>query len=422
MNKSVKLLSLFTLYLIGLTLSSSASAGAVENPSKKPNPIALKNLFKDDFTLGTSFNFSHFREPSVLNHINKHFNCLTTENEFKWSSINPKPHIYNFEKTDKILRFAKKNKMDLIGHTLLWKYKSPAWRFTNEQGNAISKEALLKRIKKHIFTVVGRYKGQIKGWDVVNEVFNSDGTYRKTEFYKILGKDYIKKAYQWVKEADPETEIYYNDYGLYGEKKLQATVNLVHELRQEGIHLDAVGFQAHLMLDWPHVDSLERAITQLHASKVKVMITELDVTVLPSGFGKDVRERHISQLTNHAAKLNPYTLSLPNKVQDTLAKRYREIFKTLLKHQDKISRVTLWGANDKINWMNNWPIKGRTDHATLFDRNNQAKKAFHELIKIKSNHEYTEKGAKPQIAWSRNGTAVREKSYCPSGEDFAGGD
>ena len=137
------------------------------------------------------------------------------------------------------------------------------------------------------------------------------------------------------------------------------------------------------MLGWPNLNGLENAITKLADTGVQVMVTELDVTPLPNGYGKDVRERHINELSPELKlKLNPYLDTLPDDLDIKLADRYAEIFKIILKHQDKVKRITLWGPNDKVNWMNNWPIKGRTDHATLFDRNNQPKRAFWKLVKI----------------------------------------
>ena len=343
---------------------------------------ALQELFKDKFTIGTSFSPAYFKDPILLEHIKKNFNCLTTENEFKWSRINPKPGIYKFTNTDKVVQFAEDNNMEIIGHTLLWKFTKPAWRFKDDQAKPISKEALLKRVKTHIFKIVGRYKGRIKGWDVVNELFNTDGSFRETELYTIMGEEYIEKAFQWVKEADPDAEIYYNDYGLYNEKKLDATVALIERLKEKEIHVDAVGFQGHLMLGWPKLQDLENAITKLAATGVEVMVTELDVTPLPNGYGQDVRERHISEIINHPVDLNPYLDKLPEDKDIALAERYEEIFKIILKHHDKVKRITLWGPNDGVNWMNDWPIKGRTDHATLFDRQNQPKRAFWKIAAL----------------------------------------
>ncbi|WDE98471.1 endo-1,4-beta-xylanase [Lentisphaera profundi] len=387
--KSLKIFFTVSLCTSALSLSSSTSGNGVVNTAIIKNTQAqlqevpaLKDLFKDKFTIGSSFSPAYFKDPILLEHIKKNFNGLTTENEFKWARINPKPGIYKFTNTDKVVQFAEDNNMEMVGHTLLWKHRNPAWRFKDNEGNTISKEALLQGIKKHIFKIVGRYKGRIKGWDVVNEVFNTDGSFRETELYTIMGEEYIEKAFQWVKEADPDTEIYYNDYGLYNEKKLDATVALIERLKEKGIDVDAVGFQGHLMLGWPKLQGLENAITKLAATGVEVMVTELDVTPLPSGFGKDVRERHISEIMNHPVDLNPYLSGLPEDKDIALAKRYEEIFKIILKHHDKVKRITLWGPNDGVNWMNDWPIKGRTDHATLFDRQNQAKRAFWKIVDL----------------------------------------
>ncbi|MGB7592086.1 MAG: endo-1,4-beta-xylanase, partial [Terriglobia bacterium] len=286
---------------------------------------------------------------------------------------------YDFDLPDKYVAFGGKNHMFIIGHTLVWHHQTPKWVFEDAKGNPVDREALLKRMREHIQAVVGRYKGRVHGWDVVNEALDDDGTLRQTPWLKIIGEDYIAKAFEFAHEADPKAELYYNDFSLENEAKRNGAIELIRKLRAHGAPVTGVGLQGHYKIDWPSVDQLDAAIAAFAKLGVKVMITELDIDVLPPAM--QYRGADISANVELQPKLNPYTSGLPDSVQQALANRYNELFRVFLKHRGVLSRVTFWGVTDAGSWLNNWPVRGRTSYPLLFDRDGRPKPAFYAVIK-----------------------------------------
>jgi endo-1,4-beta-xylanase len=226
--------------------------------------------------------------------------------------------------------------------------------------------------------VVGRYKGKIGGWDVVNEAVEDDGTLRKSEWEKIIGPDYILKAYQFAHEADPQAQLYYNDYSLENPAKRAGAIALIKKLQAAGIPIAGVGLQGHYKMDWPTPAALDETIKAFSKLGVKVMITELDLDMLPPATSSQAAE--VSMNFALQAKLNPYTNGLPDSMQQALTKRYADLFKVFLANNDSITRVTFWGVTDADSWLNYWPVKGRTAYPLLFDRNCRPKPAFDAVI------------------------------------------
>ena len=270
--------------------------------------------------------------------------------------------------------------MFIVGHTLVWHNQTPDWVFQDEEGNPLNREELLERMRDHIHTVVGRYKGQIQGWDVVNEALNEDGTLRETHWLNIIGEDYIAKAFEYAHEADPDAELYYNDYSLENPEKRNGAVDLIHNLLDEGIPISGVGTQGHFSLEWPSLEQAESTIEDFAGLGLDVMVTELDIDVLPQvpgGQGADITMN--AELRD---SLNPYTDGLPESIQNSLAQRYKDLFEIYYKHKDDITRITFWGVSDGDSWKNNWPVRGRTNYPLLFDRDHQPKQAFYSIIDI----------------------------------------
>jgi endo-1,4-beta-xylanase len=233
-------------------------------------------------------------------------------------------------------------------------------------------------LKDHISTIVGRYKGQIKGWDVVNEALNEDGTLRKSQFLNIGGPAFIEKAFQYAHEADPNAELYYNDYNLENAAKRDGAIRIIKNLQSKGIKIDGVGIQGHYGLAYPALQEIETAIEMYGALGVKVMFTELDISALPSPWLMPTADVSVRFANNPT--MNPYPNGLPDSLQTRLAERWAAIFKIFNKHEDKISRITFWGLHDGLSWKNNFPIQGRTDYALLFDRSLKPKKAYDAVI------------------------------------------
>jgi len=220
--------------------------------------------------------------------------------------------------------------------------------------------------------VVGRYKGRIRGWDVVNEALNDDGTLRDSPWRRGIGDDYIAKAFEFAREADPGAELYYNDFNLATRPAKRAgAIRIVKELQQRGLRIDAVGEQGHWRLNTPTVAEIDQTITELRATGVKVMITELDVNLLPPA-PPGPRGQPMPP------ESNPYVNGLPDDVQQALARYYADAFRVFLKHRDDITRVTFWGLSDADSWLN----RGRVNHPLLWDRQRQPKPAFGEVVRV----------------------------------------
>ncbi len=364
MRKTVTVASLATLWI-----------GAVSCLAGQNVP-ALKDVFKDTFLIGGALNRSLVtgKDPNAAALAIRHFSTATPENDLKWQLVHPQPNQYNWEPADSYVAFGEKNKMFIVGHCLVWHTQTPRWVFQDDAGNALTRDALLTRMKDHIMTVVGRYKGRIKGWDVVNEALDDSGTMRNTSWFRIIGEstpdkkyDYIENAFRWAHEADPEAELYYNDYNLeMSRAKCDAAVAIVKHLKSKGLRIDGVGIQLHGGLTYPSAAGLDYALTALAATGVKVMITELDLRTQTRGYrGADVSkvDRASTSDANAAAA----------ETQKKLADKYVEIFSVLLKHKKDVSRVTFWGVYDKTSWIGGSPL--------LFDRNCQPKEAFFAVVK-----------------------------------------
>jgi len=343
----------------------------------------LKKVFEKDFHIGAALSHDQVsgKGAAAVALIKEQFNSITSENLLKWVNVHPEPDRYDFKPADEFVAFGEKHKMFIVGHTLVWHNQTPKWVFEDGAGKPATHEMLLQRLRDHIFAVVGRYKGRIHGWDVVNEAVEDDGSPRQTKWREIIGPDYVQKAFEFAREADPKAELYYNDFNLWKKEKADAVVQLVRDLQSKGIRVDGIGEQGHWGLDYPSIAEADAAIQRFAALGVKVMITELDITALPNpddwSGGADITRN--DALRKH---LNPYPEALPDSMQQVLAKRYAECFALFHKHRDKISRVTFWGVNDGQSWLNNWPVRGRTNYPLLFDRRYQPKPAFEAVIQV----------------------------------------
>jgi len=362
--------ALFAVALIPLLMIASAFG----------QQTTLKDAYQGCFLVGAALAPAQFtgedeRETQL---VKAQFNSITPENVLKWALIHPRPDTFDFSPADKYVEFGEQNRMFIIGHNLVWHAQTPQWVFEDKDGKPVTREVLLERMHDHIMKVVGRYKGRIKGWDVVNEALNEDGTLRQSPWMKIIGEDYLEKAFRFAHEADPDAELYYNDYSLENEAKRKGALELVRKLKADGVPITGVGLQDHVGLDWPSPDQIDATINAFGKLGVKVMITELDVDVLPSV----TRGADVSLNVASDPKLNPYPNGLPDTVQQQLSRRYADLFGAYAKHCGLVTRVTFWGVTDKDSWKNNWPVRGRTNYPLLFDRNAQPKPAFDAVIRL----------------------------------------
>ncbi|MFO7657203.1 MAG: endo-1,4-beta-xylanase [Bacteroidales bacterium] len=341
----------------------------------------LKDAFSEYFYIGAAVNQFQLYEKDTLAKpfIALHFNSITNENCLKWERVHPQPGVYDFAPADSMVAFGQRNNMFIVGHCLVWHSQTPDWVFEDSLGNTLSRDALLRLMKEHITTVVGRYKGKIQGWDVVNEAVGDDGQMRKSKWYEIIGEDFVQKAFEFAREVDPDAELYYNDYNIELPVKREGAVVLLKTLQDKGIQIDGVGIQGHWQLNLPHLQLIDTSIKIFADMGLTVMITELDVNVIPEPMGLTGAE--VSQNFEYQKQLNPYTESLPDSVQQQLSSRYADLFNTFVKYKESVSRITFWGVHDGYSWKNNWPIKGRTTYPLLFDRNYQPKPAYHAVLK-----------------------------------------
>lgn len=344
--------------------------------------LGLKDAFRDAFMVGTALAPPQFgeRDTASVALITHQFNAISPENVLKWERVHPQPDRYDFAPADEYVAFGERHGMFIVGHTLVWHSQTPPWVFQNAQGQPLTRDELLARMKDHITTVVGRYKGRIKGWDVVNEALNEDGTLRESPWKRIIGDDYLVKAFQFAHDADPAAELYYNDYNLDYPAKRDGVIRLVRSLQAGGVPIHAVGSQEHLKLTTPSIAQVDSSIRMISATGVKVNVTELDIDMLPPATRNATAD--VSVRAGPAPNLDPYKAGLPDSMQVALARRYEDLFRVYLDHRDVIDRVTFWGVADRDSWLNGWPVRGRTNYPLLFDRNNKPKLAYQRVMAL----------------------------------------
>jgi endo-1,4-beta-xylanase len=333
---------------------------------------ALKDLMPKGMVIGVAVNQRQFEatDTAAVDLITKQFNQISPENVLKFQPVHPAADRYAFDAADRYVQFGVDRRMQVVGHTLVWHSQTGTWVFEGTDGKPADRETLLARMRDHIRTVVGRYKGKIHGWDVVNEAIDEDGTLRKSPWQVGIGDDYIAKAFEFAREADPNAELYYNDFNLEKPAKRAGVIKLVKDLQARKVRIDGIGNQAHWRLETPSIEEIDTTLVELHATGLKVMYTELDVNLLPNTpRGAD------------PAIANPYANGLPEEVQQQLARRYADLFRVFLKHRDAVTRVTFWGLSDADSWLN----RGRMNFPLLWDRQRQPKPAFTAVVDVLKN-------------------------------------
>ena len=377
-------------FLTAFTILLFSCTGSTQLSKTPADDRVLKNVYKDAFLIGVAVNpaITSGRDSVSQNIVMKHFNSITVENVMKASLINPQPGVYNFSPADDYVAFGEKNKMFIIGHTLVWHNQCPAWFFTNAAGKPNTKEEQIERLRSHIEAVAGRYAGRVHAWDVVNEVIGEDGNYRPTTWVNAFGNGdtLVKYAFMFAAKYAPNTELYYNDFNEWRPAKRDGIVRMVKMLQKEGIRIDGIGMQCHWGLNYPKTKYIEDAIDAYAACGVKVIITELDVDVLPLTkegqiIGQGMSDRQF-QLEEFKEFFDPYPKGLPDSMQTVLANRYAELFSIFYKRREKIDRVTLWGIHDGMSWKNDYPIPNRTNYPLLWDRQKKAKLALAAILNM----------------------------------------
>ena len=368
----------------GTPASTAAAAAPIPD-------VALKDAYRDAFLMGVAVNeaIAAGTDTASQRLVLRHFNTVTNENVLKAERVAPtRDGGYRFADADAFVAFGERHDMFVVGHTLVWHNQTPPWFFQDEQGRPNGPAAQLERMRSHIQTVAGRYVGRIDAWDVVNEVVDNDGSYRPTTWVRGVGHGdtLVKYAFKWASEYAPGAELYYNDFNAWRPAKRDGIVRLVRMLQREGIRIDGIGMQGHWGLNYPRAEHIEAAIDSFAALGVKVMITELDVDVLPITREGQVIGTVMSdpqfQLEEFEAYLDPYRDGLPPAVERQLAERYAALFRIFHQKREKVERVTLWGLHDGMSWKNDYPVPGRTNYPLLWDRDRRLKPALGAVLAV----------------------------------------
>jgi endo-1,4-beta-xylanase len=355
----------FIFSVFAISIAGSANA---QTPS-------LKEAFRKDFLIGTAMNAWQIegKDTAAVRIIKQQFNAVTPENCMKAEIIQPGWDKYNFDLADKLVAFAKKNNIKINAHNLIWHSQLPAFMHHMQSADSVRQYFV-----NHITKVASRYDGKVYSWDVVNEALNEDGTLRKDIFLDKLGDDYIVEAFRLAQKASPHSQLYYNDYNIEQPKKRAGAIALIKKIQAAGVRIDGVGIQGHWKSGAVPMKDIEESIKEFSALGIKVMFTELDLSVLPNPWDKTTAD--VSATAQGSKKMNPYTNGLPDSAQQLLTKSYADLFRLFMKYKKDISRVTFWGVNDGESWLNGFPIRGRTNYPLLFDRNFKPKPAFYSVI------------------------------------------
>ena len=342
-----------------------------ESISPAPS-TSLRERFARSFEVGTCVGgtLPASLRADELALLERHFAVLTPENCMKPGPTHPERGRFEFAAPDALVGFAEAHRMAVVGHCLCWHQQSPPWLFASGLG----REAALAQLREHIHGVAGRYRGRLQGWDVVNEAIAEEGEYlRDTPALRAIGPDFVRQAFELAREADPGARLYYNDYDIERPAKRQRTLRLLRELLASGARVDGVGIQGHWILDQVPFDDIRAAIRDYAALGLTVMITELDIDVVPRVGGADVGARPDGPAPD------PYREGCPEDVLARQAEQYARLFEIFCEPSSRVSRVSLWGLHDGASWLNYWPSK-RTNHPLLFDRNCRPKPAFRALV------------------------------------------
>ena len=329
--------------------------------------VALGGRVPDDYS------------PTERALITSQFGSLTPENCMKMTEIQPREGEFQFAQADAIVSFAESQGMQVVGHTLVWAKdeRTPAWFFKDGDRPA-SRELLLNRMKRHIQTVVGRYKGKIKTWDVVNEALDDSAPYlRPSSWESIIGPDFIVKAFEWAHEADPDAILVYNDYNVELRDKRVKLLRLLDDLKEQKVPLGAVGIQGHWEVGRVPFKEIESLLTDLKARNLKVMVSELDLGVVP-------RVRWWAEggkFRDEIAKTNPLADGCPDELIKKQADDYADLFRLFNRQAEAVGRVTFWDLHDGRSWLNEFPWK-HAEYPLLFDRQAQPKPAFKAVISL----------------------------------------
>lgn len=341
----------------------------------------LAAAWKNAFRIGVAVSNQALegKADAQLDLIAREFNSVTAENAMKWGVIRPDGVNWQWERADRLVEFANRHEMDVVGHTLVWHSQVPNGIFVDADRKPVSRDALLATMQEHIEGLVGRYKGRVWAWDVVNEAIDEGTGWRRSPWFNIIGEDFMERAFRFAHAVDRKAKLLYNDYNMDNSGKRDFLVKVLRSYLDRGVPVDGVGTQSHVGLTYPDLEEWERTIATYAGMGLKVHVTELDVDVLPTpaDTGADVVNRAAYSREN-----DPWREGLPDEIQQKLADRYEQLFRILLRYRKHVERVTFWGLHDGISWKNDFPVPGRTNYPLLFDRDMKPKPAYQRLMKL----------------------------------------
>ena len=362
-------LLLFCVYMACTSIVASAQPRQMQ---RVDDPTGYKDTYKDYFTVGVALNIRNVASPEQMAIVKKNFNSVTAENAMKPGEIHPKEGVWNFAGADSIANWCRANGVKMRGHCLAWHSQFANWMFTDKKGKPVSKEVFYERLRDHIHTVVNRYKDIVYAWDVLNEaIADGDGRrapwmkeapspYRKTKMMDLCGEEFIVKVFQFAREADPNVELFYNDYNACQPAKRDRIYNMVKKMKEMGAPIDGIGMQGHYNIYFPSMEDFDAAIVKYSKIVDKIHITALDLRT---------NEEMGGQLQFSLGKAG----EVPQYIKTLHEAQYANLFRVLRKHKDVVKNVTFWNLSDADSWIgvNNYPLP--------FDKDVKPKKVYYTI-------------------------------------------
>ena len=295
--------------------------------------------------------------------VKREFNSITAENDMKPERTEPREGEYTWEAADRIADFCRKNGIKLRGHCLMWHNQIGRWMYEDNP----SKEVFFQRMRSHIHAIVNRYKDVVYCWDVVNEAITDDARaedpYRQSPLYKIAGDEFIAKAFEYAREADPNALLFYNDYNECDSVKSRRIYEMVKKMKAAGVPIDGIGMQGHYNIYGPKEEEIDRAISLYKTVVSHIHVTELDIRV-NNEMGGQLRFRRDS-------------INVSDSIKQYLADQYARVFRVFRNHKDVIDCVTFWNLSDRDSWL------GAANYALPFDDKYQPKMAYTYILEMK---------------------------------------
>ncbi|MCR4613092.1 MAG: endo-1,4-beta-xylanase, partial [Bacteroidaceae bacterium] len=308
----------------------------------------LKDAYKDYFLVGVAVNQRNISDAAQVALLDREFSSITAENDMKPASVHPEEGKWNWERADRIADFCRQHGIKLRGHCLMWHNQIGEWMFYDKKHQLVSKEVLFQRMRNHIHTVVNRYKDVVYCWDVFNEAIADGGRQplRESTFFKICGNDeFIRKAFEYAREADPDALLFYNDYNECDPVKRDRIYNMVKEMKAAGVPIDGIGMQGHYNIYGPSEEDIEAAVSKYAEIVDHIHMTELDIRV-NTEMGGQLRFSR-----NERANITADQRLLQEA-------QYAAVFRVMRRHADKVDCVTFWNLSDRDSWLgeNNYPL------------------------------------------------------------------